>query len=107
MTALHWAAYGDDAATVQFLLSQPNIKMLPNEERVTPVDVAGYCNNETIVYLIVKWLEKKLYREIARDRQGGDRCNTDENRLAPTIDVTSAADAKIQPSSVVQVTPEP
>ena len=71
MTPLHWAAYNDDVATVQYLLTLPAIKIVPNADDVTPVDIAGHCNYEMIVYIFVKYLERKLYAEIAESRNKG------------------------------------
>jgi len=40
MTPLHWAAYNNDEAVVQYLLSN-GCPLLENSQNLTPIDIAG------------------------------------------------------------------
>lgn len=51
MTALHWAAYNDDARTTQLLIKS-GAKSLFNIDKNTPVDIAAICENWTIVRIL-------------------------------------------------------
>ena len=67
MTPLHWAAYNDDPNVVSYLLNkgaklQFSRKSNGDGTDATPVDIAGVCNNEDIVYVFAKWNEEKLAR---------------------------------------------
>ena len=48
MTALHWAAYNNDATVVRLLLSN-NAKLKINSDGNTPVDIAGFCEKWDVV----------------------------------------------------------
>jgi len=63
MTPLHWAAYNDDPGVVKFLLSK-GAQLQFNSQDLSPVDIAGLCNNEDIVYVFAKWLEAQVGKEM-------------------------------------------
>lgn len=67
MTPLHWAAYNDDHALVSYLLGEGAQMKFSRAQRgegtdATAVDIAGTCDNETIVYIFAKWNEERLAR---------------------------------------------
>ena len=94
MTPLHWAAYNDDHALVSYLLGEGAQMKFSRAQRgegtdATAVDIAGTCDNETIVYIFAKWNEERLARRaqamidangpLADEENGGNN-----NRVAPT-----------------------
>ena len=61
------------------------------------MDIAGNCNYETIVYVFVKWLEKKLYTEIAQVRnKGGNNTEQGDAHKTPELDA-NVKDKQVAP----------
>ena len=54
MTALHWAAYQDDAASVKLLLDSGANAKAENRYGVTPISLAATNGNEQIIRLLLK-----------------------------------------------------
>ena len=67
MTPLHWAAYNDDPHVVKYLLEECKAELHFNGNDISPVDMAGMCDNETICYIFAKWLEAQVAKEALLD----------------------------------------
>ena len=69
MTPLHWAAYQNDADMVKYLIEN-GAESFKTTLGNTPVDIAGFCKNTSVVLIFCKDLEKKILAENERKLAG-------------------------------------
>lgn len=92
MSALHWAAYNDDAAVCEYLLKQPGINMVFSAGESTPVDIAGMMGYEGVVNKFIDNLEEQIEHkywcmfDIEDETAKSQSRNTDDNPPRKKLD---------------------